>query len=424
MNYSEALEYIHGASGVFCKPGLERISELCEALGNPERGMKFIHVAGTNGKGSTSAMLSNILIQAGYKVGLYTSPYIYRFNERMQVNGEPIDDDALTNLVIEIAPVVEKMTDKPTEFELITAVAFLYFRREACDVIVLEVGMGGRFDSTNIIRDPLLSVITGIALDHVAFLGDTVEKIAYEKAGIIKDNSPVLFGGEDRAALDVIRNISDERGSRLYTVDHTKIRDTRLSLNGGVFSFGDWKDVRLSLLGTYQFRNAAAVLTAVDILQNQGLKIDTGAVYRGIEATRWRARFEIIHRDPTVIFDGAHNQEGVSVAVESIKSYYPDGRVAIFSGVLRDKDYRAIAKSISEVASVAFTVTPDNPRALPAQEYAEVLRKYGVDATSADSVKEALREGMRYAKEHGVPLCCLGSLYTYSEVARVIEELP
>ena len=423
MNYEEALSYIHGSSGVFCKPGLERIGELCCALGNPQDGMKFIHVAGTNGKGSTSAMLANILKESGYKVGLYTSPYIYRFNERIQINGEPIPDTALAALTGEIAPVVSEMKDKPTEFELITAIAFEYFKREACDVIVLEVGMGGRFDSTNIIRRPLLSVITGIALDHVAFLGDTVEKIAFEKAGIIKDNAPVLYGGCDEAALGVIAKIALERGSTLYTVDHSKIRDTSLGLCGGSFSFGEWKDVKLSLLGTYQFKNAAAVLSAVEILRKGGLNIDTGAVYRGIEGTRWRARFEIIQREPTVIFDGAHNAEGVGVATESIKSYYPSGRVAIFSGVLRDKDYRAIAKSISEVAAVAFTVTPSNPRALSAEEYAEVLSEYGVSAFPCGSVREAIARGLRYATEKGVPLCCLGSLYTYSEVIDALEGL-
>ena len=423
MNYDEALSYIHGTSNVFCKPGLERVRALCSALGDPQDGMKFIHVAGTNGKGSTSAMLASILREAGYRVGLYTSPYIYRFNERMQVNGEPIADGTLASLVTEIEPIVAEMTDKPTEFELITAVAFEYFRREACDVIVLEVGMGGRFDSTNIIKDPLLSVITGIALDHVAFLGDTVEKIAYEKAGIIKDYAPVLFGGEDEAALRVISEIAAERGSKLYTVDHSKIRDTSLGLSGGCFSYGEWKDVKLSLLGTYQFKNAAAVLCAVEILRERGLKIDTGAVYRGIESTRWRARFEIIGTDPTVIFDGAHNAEGVGVATESIKSYYPSGRVAIFSGVLKDKDYRAIAKSISGVASVVFTVTPDNPRALSAVEYARVLSELGVEATATGSVREALKLGLEYARENGVPLCCLGSLYTYSDVVRELKAL-
>lgn len=422
MNYHEALSYIHGVNHTFCKPGLERISALCEALGNPQKKLKFVHVAGTNGKGSTSCMLASILKQAGYRTGLYTSPYIYRFNERMQINGLEIEDTALAELVSEIAPIADKMSDRPTEFELITAVAFEYFRRERCDIVVLEVGMGGRFDSTNIIEEPLLSIITGISLDHVAFLGDTVEKIAFEKAGIIKEGRPVIFGGENEEALAVIKKRSLALSAPFYTVDHSLIHDTSMSLSGTEFSFGEWKNVRLSLLGAYQPKNASLVLKSVEILRDSGLKIDTGAVYDGIREARWRARFEIISKNPTVIFDGGHNVEGIAAAVNSIKEYYPNGRVAVMSGVLADKDYRAIARSISEVAASAFTITPDNPRALPAEKYSEVLSEYGVSAIAYHSIKEALKSAIAYAKENQVPLFCLGSLYTYGSVLDAIKE--
>ncbi len=423
MNYDEAIKYIHGVNHAFCKPGLERITALCEALGNPQKDLKFIHVAGTNGKGSTSCMLASILKHAGYRTGLYTSPYIYRFNERMQIDGREIEDKLLSDLVTEIAPIVEKMADKPTEFELITAVAFEYFKRGACDVVVLEVGMGGRFDSTNIIENPLLSIITGISLDHVAFLGDTVEKIAFEKAGIIKSGSPVIFGGDDEAASGVIKERSEALGSPFYKIDHSLIEKVEMSLSSTAFSFGEWKNVRISLLGAYQPKNASVVLKSVEILRERGLKIDTGAVYEGIYAARWRARFEVLRENPTVIFDGAHNAEGISAAVESIKEYYPDGQVAIMTGVLADKDYRAIAKSISEVASAAYTIKPENPRALSAEKYAEVLCAEGVDATATLDVTDALRRGMAYAKENKTPLFCLDSLYTYSAVVYAIAEL-
>lgn len=423
MTYDEALEYIHGTSNFFCKPGLERIGALCRALGDPQDSLKYIHVAGTNGKGSTSSMLASILKEAGYKVGLYTSPYIYRFNERIKVDGKDISDGDLVELVERVKPIADAMTDKPTEFELITAIAFLHFKRCGCDIVVLEVGMGGRFDATNIIKSPLLSIITGIALDHTAFLGDTVEKIAYEKAGIIKSGSPVLWCGRDAAAERVIREIAEERGCEFYRVRYELTEVHESTLAGTRFSYGEYRDVLIRLLGAYQPHNASGVLEAVEILRKNGVKIDTGAVYRGLAATRWRARFEVIATDPTVIFDGAHNPEGIAAAVESIKNYYPQGRVTVFTGVLADKDYRTVARSIAEVASSAYTITPDNPRALSAEDYAEVLRGYGVDALPCESVEAALGAAIERARRDGGAVCCLGSLYTYSSVIDALGKI-
>ncbi len=422
MTYGEALEYIHGTSNFFCKPGLERISALCRALGDPQDTLRYVHVAGTNGKGSTSSMLASVLKEAGYKVGLYTSPYIYRFNERIRVDGEDISDGDLVELVERVKPIANAMTDKPTEFELITAIAFLYFKRCGCDIVVLEVGMGGRFDATNIIKAPMLSVITGIALDHTAFLGDTVEKIAYEKAGIIKSGSPVLWCGRDAAAERVIREVAEERGCEFYRVRHELTEVHESTLAGTRFSYGDYRDAVIRLLGAYQPRNASGVLEAVNILRKSGVKIDTGAVYQGLERTRWRARFEVIATDPTVIFDGAHNPEGIAAAVESIKNYYRGG-VTVFTGVLADKDYRTVARSIAEIASSAYTITPDNPRALPAEDYAEVLRECGVDATPCSGVEEALGAAIERARREGGAVCCLGSLYTYSSVIDALEKI-
>ncbi len=422
MTYSEALEYIHGVNSTFCKPGLDRISALCSAIGNPERKLKFIHIGGTNGKGSTSCMLAQVLKESGYRVGLYTSPYIYRFNERIAIDGEPIPDADLARLTEEMVPIVEEMTDRPTEFELITAIAMQYFWERRCDVVVLEVGLGGRFDSTNIIDTPLLSIITGISLDHTALLGNTVEEIAFEKAGIIKSGSPVLYGGKDKKAEDVIKKVAAERKSPFYTVDHGKIRDTSLSLSGGKLSYGDFADVEISLLGTYQVNNAACVLEAINILRSGSLNIDTGAVYRGMNSAKWRARFEIIRKEPTVIFDGAHNPEGIEAAIEGIKEYYPEEKIVAITGVLADKDYNAVARSISSVASSAYTITPENPRALSAADYASVLSKIGVDATPAKSVEDAVRLAIERAAKEGKPVFCLGSLYTYSAVVDAIDK--
>lgn len=416
MTYEQCLEYIHGVSWTFCKPGLERIDELCERLGRPERALKFIHVAGTNGKGSFCSMLSSVLVAAGYKVGLYTSPYIKVFNERMQINGENIPNAELIALTEKLRPIAESMSDKPTEFELITALAFEYFKDNGCDVVVLEAGMGGRLDSTNIIEDSLLSVITGIALDHTAFLGDTVPKIAAEKAGIIKKGCPVLFGGNDAEAEAVIRRKALETGSEFYLTEYERLDVKQMTLGGTLFDLGEHKDMQISLLGTYQPRNAASVIKAVEILRTRGLSIDEAALRVGLANAKWHARFEMLSSDPPVIFDGAHNPQGIAAAVESIKLYFGDQRVYLLTGVLRDKDYTAIANDLATVASKAFTLTPDSPRALGADEYAHVLESAGIESYPNESIQAAFERARAEAKKDSRPLVCLGSLYVYASL--------
>ena len=418
MNYNEALEYIHSVNWNFCKPGLERIGELCEKLGNPEKKLKFVHVAGTNGKGSFCSMLDSVLRAAGYKVGLYTSPYIREFDERMRVNGKNIDDEILADITARIRPIADSMTDKPTEFELITAIAFQYFYESGCDVVVLEAGMGGRLDSTNIIREPYLSVITGIALDHVDYLGDTVEKIASEKAGIIKDKSPVLYGGENNAAREVIKAKAKEKGSEFFDIDYREIKNLFSTLDGTEFDYKEHKEIKINLLGLYQPKNASLVLRAIDILRERGLSISESAVKQGLFDARWQARFEIISRDPLIIFDGAHNAQGITSAVASIKHYFGKEKVFVLTGVLRDKDYNFIANELSGVAERAFTLTPQSPRALTAEEYAKVLTDVGVNAEPYPSIELALKSAKQEAERAGKPLVCLGSLYTYGDVIK------
>ena len=420
MTYEEAIEYIHSVNWTFCKPGLERIGELCEKLGNPQDKLKFIHVAGTNGKGSFCSMLESVLRRAGYKTGLYTSPYIKEFNERMRVMGENIENETLADITSRIRPIADAMVDKPTEFELITAVAFQYFYESGCDVVVLEAGMGGRLDSTNIIKEPYLSVITGIALDHTDYLGDTVEKIAAEKAGIIKDCSPVLYGGEDASASAVIKAVACERGSEFFDMNYSAIKNLNATLEGASYDFGEHKDVKISLLGLYQPRNSALVIKAVEILRERGLKISEKALYDGLLEAKWIARFEIISREPLIIFDGAHNPEGISSAVMSIKHYFGDEKVYVLTGVLRDKDYRFIAGELSKIAARAFTLTPDSPRALSAEAYAEVLEEAGIPATPHESIELAILVAKASAEADGVPLICLGSLYTYSDIIKYV----
>ena len=417
MTYNEALEYIHSINWTFTKPGLERIGELCERLGNPQKGLRFVHVAGTNGKGSFCTMLDSILRAAGCKTGLFTSPYIKEFGERIRYCGENIQDDELAEITEYIKPIADSMSDKPTEFELITAIGLEYFKRKKCDIVILEAGMGGRLDSTNIIESSVLSVITGIALDHTAYLGDTVEKIAAEKAGIIKKGGRVLFGGETESAAEVIEAKAQQMGATYSRVDRSTLNIKSSELSSTVFDYNGRVDLELSLLGLYQPKNAASVLSAVDILKENGYDISEDAVRRGLKAARWQARFEIISRDPLVIFDGAHNPEGIETAVESVKHYLGDKKVCVLTGVMKDKDYNYIAEKLSEIADSAAVITPDNPRSLPATDYARVLASKGICAKAYNTVSEALTAGKMLAKERNTALVCLGSLYMYGEIS-------
>ena len=422
MNYDEAIEYIHSVNWTFCKPGLSRISALCEALGHPEDSLKFIHVAGTNGKGSFCSMTASILREAGYRVGLFTSPYIVRFNERMRIDGEDISDSELAEITEKIKPICDSMQDKPTEFELITAIAFVYFSSHKCDFVVLECGLGGRLDSTYIIKTPILSVITGIALDHTAILGDTPEKIAYEKAGIIKPRIPVLFGGEGDSVTRVIRERCKDMGSELYLAREITAENVKLALSGTSFDALGYKDLRVGLLGSYQLKNAINVLLAVEILKGAGLIISEDAVRRGLGEAVWHARFEVICREPLVIYDGAHNREGVDALYESVKSYFGKSPLICLSGTLADKEYTHTAQVISKIAERVYTITPENPRALSANDFAKCIEALGVKVHPTDSISEAVALAFADAKKSGLPLICFGSLYTYGEVAYEIEK--
>lgn len=421
MTYTEALDYIHSVSWTFCKPGLDRINELCKRLGNPQKSLKFIHVAGTNGKGSFCSMLSSVLKEAGYKVGTFTSPYVKTFNERMSINGEMISNSALAELTELVKPYADKMKDKPTEFELITAIALEYFKRSGCDYVVLECGLGGRLDSTNIIDTSILSVITGIALDHTSILGETIPEIAMEKSGIIKSGIPVLWCGNDKDAQAVISDKASEMNAPLYEAGREELTVKSQTLDGTVFDYGKYSSVEISLLGTYQVQNATNVLCAVDILKTVGLEISDEAIYNGMKNAKWNARFELISNTPRVIFDGGHNPQGVCEAVASIKKYLGEEKVYTITGVMADKDYEYIASKISEVTEKAFCLTPNNPRALGAKEYAVVFEKNGIEAKAFDTVYDAVSAAMNEALMENKTVLCLGSLYMYAEVQAAVE---
>lgn len=423
MTYEEALSYIHSISWKGSVLGLSRIIALMHDLGDVQDRLKIVHVAGTNGKGSTCAMLESILRAAGHRTGLYISPFIERFNERMCVNGQPISDDELAEITEYVKGYAEKMEDRPTEFELNTAIAFEYFYRSKCDIVVLEVGMGGRLDCTNLIKSPVVSVITGVALDHMAMLGDTVEKIAAEKAGIIKEGIPVVWGGTHEGASKVIADKATDLHAQVRTPDYRKLTTTATSLTEGItFDYAERKGLRIKLRGSYQPHNAAIVLETVDLLRQIGWHIPETAVTEGLAATQWRARFELLSTDPLAVYDGGHNMEGVTAAAESIKLYFGDQKVILLTGVMADKDYHGMANVLAPLVASVVTVMPDNERSLSAERYAEVFRSLGVSAESADSISDGVKKAVRLARESGRPLMMLGSLYMYGDVKAAIME--
>ena len=415
MTYEEALSYIHSICWKGSKLGLDRTRELLGKLNDPQKELKFIHIAGTNGKGSTAAMLSSILEEAGYRVGLYTSPFINRFNERMQVNHQPIPDEELAALTEYVRPHADAMADSPTEFELITALAMVWFARQKCDIVVLEVGMGGELDSTNIIDVPEAAVIAAMGLDHVKELGPTMADIARAKAGIIKEGGRVVSYGGNSEADEVIAAVCRARNASLCQPDFSAIVPGDFSLEGQTFSYKGWRGLRIPLVGAYQMNNAAVVLETVEVLRQRGWNISDEAVRQGLADTRWPARFEVLRRDPVFIVDGGHNPHGIRATAESLRRLFPGRKITFVTGVMADKDVEHILGLIVPLADQFFTVRPDNPRAMDAGELAARIEAMGAKATACASVRDGVDRAIQAEGPHGVA-CALGSLYMSGEV--------
>ena len=415
MTYEEALSYIHSICWKGSKLGLDRTRELLGKLDDPQKELKFIHIAGTNGKGSTAAMLSSILEEAGYRVGLYTSPFINRFNERMQVNHQPIPDEELAALTEYVRPHADAMADSPTEFELITALAMVWFARQKCDIVVLEVGMGGELDSTNIIDVPEAAVIAAMGLDHVKELGPTMADIARAKAGIIKEGGRVVSYGGNPEADEVIAAVCRARNASLRQPDFSAIVPGDFSLEGQTFSYKGWRGLRIPLVGAYQMNNAAVVLETVEVLRQRGWSVSDEAVRQGLADTRWPARFEVLRRDPVFIVDGGHNPHGIRATAESLSRLFPGRKITFVTGVMADKDVEHILGLIVPLAEQFFTVRPDNPRAMDAGELAARIEAMGAKATACASVQDGVDRAIQAEGPHGVA-CALGSLYMSGEV--------
>ncbi|MBE6963538.1 MAG: bifunctional folylpolyglutamate synthase/dihydrofolate synthase [Ruminococcaceae bacterium] len=422
MTGQEAIAYIHTYNWEKHEPGLHRIRQLLRALGDPHKGLKFVHVAGTNGKGSTCAMLASVLQEAGYRVGLNTSPYIMTFHERIRVNGEMIPDEALANLTERIRPIAEDMEEHPTEFELITALAMLYFKEQRCDIVVLEVGLGGALDASNVIDCPEVSVLTAMGMDHMGILGTTMAEIAAAKAGIVKEGGAVVSYGGCAEADAVFRSVCGERGAALREVDFVRLQRVEVSLDGAVFDFAPYQGLCLPLTGLYQTRNAATALTALEVLAAKGWNIPEDAVHRGLANVRWPARFEVLGKEPLFLLDGAHNAHGVRAAAESLSVLLPDRKVVMILGVLADKDVEEMMDRLAPLAERAFVIRPDSPRAMSAQTLCAMLRVRGVEAQECVCAEQAVEQALNAAGSGGA-VCALGSLYLSGAVREAAGKL-
>ncbi|MCM1148526.1 MAG: 5-formyltetrahydrofolate cyclo-ligase [Butyricicoccus sp.] len=409
MTQQEAIDYIESYTWSTTRLGLERTRELLRKLGDPQKELKFIHVAGSNGKGSTCAMLDAILRRAGYRAGLYTSPYIQDFCERMQVDGENIPGHTLADITERVRLAADAMEDHPSQFELVTAIAMEYFREQRCDIVVLEVGMGGSLDSTNVIDAPEVAVITNIGLEHTEYLGDTLEKIAATKAGIIKPGcSCVCYDGAPEV-ISVIRSVCEQNSVPLTCAGNAPAKAVSQDLNGQVFS---WRgaEYRLSLLGSHQIGNASVVLETVEALRGRGWNIPKEAVRDGLREVKWPARLEILNRKPLFILDGGHNPQCAEALVSSISQLLPGKRVVFLTGVLADKDYPQIMELMMPCAQEFVCLTPVSDRALSADALADCLTKHGAKASACTDIPDGIRMALTAAGEDGAVIA-FGSLY-------------
>ena len=422
MTLDEALRYIHEVCWKGTIPGLERIQALLDAMGNPERKCKFVHVTGTNGKGSTCAMVASILRKAGYKTGLYTSPYLIRFNERIQINGEQISDADICELTEYVKPFAESIFERPTEFEMVTAIGFEYFARHKCDIVVCEVAMGGEFDATNVIPAPEAAVICNIGLDHTEVLGNTLEKIAGAKAGIIKPGCDAVLYRERPSVEAVFEERCKALNAPLHKADFDSLHLLSHSLEGQVFDWERFHALRLPLLGEHQLHNAAVALTTARVLQKRGWKITDEQIREGIESVRWLGRFELMRKDPMFIIDGGHNPQCIEALVKNIRDYLPGRELTVLTGVLGDKDFHCMYRDVTQYAKEFITITPANARALTAEKLADYLRQFGKPVTACDVVADGVRLAIEHAGKDGVVLC-YGSLYMIGDIDAALQTL-
>lgn len=399
MNYEEAREYLDQVSKGGSVLGLDNMRELLKRLGNPQDSLKFVHISGTNGKGSVLAYLSTVFKEAGYRTGRYISPTLFSYREKIQVNEKFIGREDLSRLTEKVKAAAEEMQNcaagDPTIFEIETALAFLYFVEQKCDIVILETGLGGALDATNVITTPVMEIIASISMDHMEFLGDTLGKIAYQKAGIIKPDTSVVSAMQQPEAMDVICNVCRERDCTFQTVDPEQIKDISYGYEGQSFSYKNWENIKISLMGSYQIKNAALALEAINALRKLGYDLKDRAVYQGMKKAIWKGRFTLISKDPVILMDGAHNPAAAEELVRSLKLYYAGKKFYYIFGMFRDKDYAQVIRLTAPMAEHIITVqTPGNPRALPAAELKEAVAEVNPSVEAAESLRMAVNQVM------------------------------
>ena len=423
MNYEEAMNFIQNTNKFGSVLGLDNIRELLERLGNPQDQLRVVHIAGTNGKGSTLAFLAGIFRESGYRAGRYVSPASFSYEERFRINEENISKKDLCFYIEKIKNVAEEMVkdglSHPTMFEIETALSFLYFLDKKVDVVLLETGMGGRLDATNVVKKPIATVIASIGMDHMQFLGDTLEKIASEKAGIIKEGCPVISYDNTKEVNEVIKNKAKQMHAKVTFVNSAGIRVLQESLNGESFSYrssdGRWYEkIEIPLLGRHQINNAALALETLNVIKNYYC-ISDFQTEDGMRKTIWRGRIEILEREPMVICDGAHNPDGAKSLLSFLQNNFTNQRLIYIMGVLSDKDYEQMVQILAPSADKIYTVAPDNPRALSSRELCNCISKYHQNVEERQRLAECLSEVRQKAEKDDVIIIC-GTLSFQNEL--------
>ena len=429
MTYKDAMEYISSVGRFGSNYGLQRTFRLLELLGSPHEKIKLIHVAGTNGKGSTTAMITKILRGLGYKVGMYTSPYLEEFEERIQINGENINKNTLVNLLEEVKIAIDKVIEEgyehPTEFEIITALMFLYFYNERVDYGVIEVGLGGRLDSTNVLT-PKVSVIASISLDHMNILGDNLKDIAKEKAGIIKEGVPVILYPQKKEVEEVILKIAKEKNAKVYSVEkeNGKLIDIdyeNLYQNVEVESYKNKYNIKLPLLGEHQILNLNVALNTIEVLcEQEKIKFDIKLVEKSLEDVKWIGRLEVLGKKPTIVIDGAHNIDGIKALRKNIEKYFKYNKIYLLLGILADKQVKEMIEEIAPVAEKIYALTPHSERAELSEDLKNEIVKYNSNTIAFESYEEAISSALQEAKEEDLILIS-GSLYMIGDMRKIIH---
>lgn len=428
MNYNEALQFIHESHKFGMRLGLDNIKKLLELLGDPQNNLKIIHVAGTNGKGSTCSFISSILKESGYKVGLYTSPFLETFTERIRVNGENISEEEVGKIVSLIKEKIEIMVSEgysyPTEFEIVTAMAFYYYNQEKVDFVALEVGLGGRYDATNVIDKPVVSAITSISLDHTGILGDTLAKIAFEKGGIIKEDCPTIVYPQQEEASEVIKNICAEKKSKYIECDFKNIEIKSSNINSQIYNCNingkELRDLEIKLIGDHQIKNSIVALNVIEYLNDIKItNISEENIRKGLLETKWPGRIEKISENPMFIIDGAHNEEGAKSLANSIDKYFENKNKILVIGMLEDKDIDSVLDLLIPKFNKVITTTPDNSRAIDANKLKEKIERYNIEVTCKPNIKEAVDYALEISNKDDV-IISAGSLYMIGNVRTII----